>query len=73
MKVLTITQQDPWKKFVTVQVKDDDVLAFCNHAGHTCRSVTANAGYDNEFETLMEVCDKCGAMSDDGEEWYDAL
>lgn len=68
---IAIVEKYPWKKFVTVQVRDDDVLAFCNHAGHRTESVTANAGQWDEFETLMEVCNKCGAQSEDGEEWYE--
>lgn len=52
---------------ITVQVKEDDIVTFCNHAGHE----PGIFYIDDQLRSTGELCDKCEAWSYDGEEWHE--
>lgn len=66
----------PWKNEVTVQVKEDGIVTYCNHAGAKWRKESDTIIYqsfDGEHEHTFDFeayhCDRCPAWSYDGEDW----
>ena len=66
-----------WGDFITVQIKEDDEVVFCNHAGHQTQEMIFTTPYWNGENYEMsgtekkqvEVCNKCGMWSEDEENW----
>ena len=66
---------------VTAQFFEDEVMMSCNHAGHFTDIIELTAPvWENDVHMYVntgsedlraEVCDKCNAWSEDGEEWHE--
>lgn len=78
-KIVVMGRHPFWDEDVTVQVKEDGIVTFCNHAGFTTETeeFTVPIWNGDAFEPTgtdyreVLVCDKCNAWSEDGEEWFE--